>query len=330
MPYLIVATDPLHTDFSGEREELAAVRANLRIEKCQTEDDVAERCRDADALLVTYAPIGHRALAGLERCQIIVRTGVGYDSVDLMAATARGIMVCNVPEYCVSEVAEHTLALMLAWWRRIGELDAQVREQGWGLPHRPVHRLEGKTLGLLGLGRIGQAVALRARGFGLRLLVHDPYIGAEAGRAIGAELVDMEKLLSESDIITLHAPLVDATRGVMCRQAFRQMKPSALLVNTSRGGLVVADDLFEAIREGWIAGAALDVVEKEPLPSEHPLRTLPRVILTPHVGWYSEEAEPKLRRRAARLVAQALQGERPASLLNPEVLAASRWQKPPQ
>jgi len=327
MPCLVVATDPHHTDFSGELEELAPIGAELRIEKCQTEDDVVERCRDADALLVTYAPIGRRAIASLQRCRIIVRTGVGYDCVDVPAATARGIMVCNVPDYCVSEVAEHALALILAWWRRIGELDAQVRQQGWGLPCRPVHRLEGETLGLLGLGRIGQAVALRARGFGLRLVVHDPFLSAEAVRAVAAEPVSLERLLSESDIVSLHAPLLDTTRGMMCRRTFRQMKPTALLVNTSRGGLVVIDDLVGAIREGWIAGAALDVVEKEPLPGDHPLRALPRVLLTPHAGWYSEEAEPELRRRSARLVVQALRGERPASLLNPEALTDPHGQR---
>jgi D-3-phosphoglycerate dehydrogenase len=228
-------------------------------------------------------------------------------------------MVANVPDYCVSDLTEHTMALLLTWWRRILELDKQVRTEGWGRPVKPVYRLEGKTLGILGMGRMGQALAVRARGFGLKLLGYDPYIPPTAFAALGVESVGLENLLRASDIVTIHALLSAETRGIVCERTLRMMKPTAVIINTARGGLIVTDDLVRALKEGWIAGAALDVTEPEPLPLDHPIRTLPRVLLTPHAAWYSEDSEPELRRRAARTVVQALRGERPATLLNPEV-----------
>jgi D-3-phosphoglycerate dehydrogenase len=169
------------------------------------------------------------------------------------------------------------------------------------------------------MGRMGQALAVRARGFGLNLLGYDPYVPATVFGALGVESVGLEHLLRASDIVAIHSLLSAETRGMLCERTLRLMKPSALIVNTARGGLIRTDDLVRAIREGWIAGAALDVTDPEPLPPDHPLRTLPRVLLTPHAAWYSEEAEPELRRRAARTIVQALRGERPATLLNPEV-----------
>ncbi len=320
MGLLVMYTDLVHSDAGIEREELAKIGAELKVAQCRTEEEVAEACRDADGLLVTYCPVGRRAFPHLSRCRAVVRTGVGYDCVDLSAATEHRIMVCNVPDYCIEEVADHTLALILSWSRRIGELDAQVRRAGWGQPLKPVYRLAGRTLGILGLGRMGRAVAARAKGFGLTLRGYDPYLSQEAFAAAGVEPVSLDVLFRSADILTLHSPLSSETRGIIRMETLRQMKPTALLVNTSRGGLVVTDDLVRALQEGCIAGAALDVLEVEPLPLDHPIRTLPRVLLTPHAAWFSEQAEPELRRRSAQILAQALQGERPASLLNPEAL----------
>jgi D-3-phosphoglycerate dehydrogenase len=322
MGFLVIHTDPHHTDFRHEQAELDAIGATLRPLNVTSEAEVAAACRDADALLVTYAKIGKVALAGMPKLKIVVRTGVGYDSLDVPAATERKVMVANVPDYCISDLAEHTMALLLTWWRRTAELDQQVRTEGWGRPLKPVYRLEGKTLGILGMGRMGQAVAARARGFGLKLVGYDPYTPPAAFAAVAVEPVSLESLLRISDIVTIHALLSAETRGIICQQTLRQMKPTALIVNTARGGLIVTDDLVRALQEGWIAGAALDVTDPEPLPMGHPLRNLPRVLVTPHAAWYSEEAEPELRRRAARTIVEALRGERPASLLNPEVLAA--------
>ncbi|MFI5338653.1 MAG: C-terminal binding protein [Candidatus Methylomirabilales bacterium] len=320
MGFLVVATDPLHADFSGELEELAVIGAEFRAAQCRTEEDVAKVCRDADGIMATFSPVGRRALAGMPRCRIVVRTGVGYDTIDVAAATERRVMVANVPDYCISEVADHALALMLCLWRKVVELDAQVRAHGWTGMLRPVHRLEGRVLGIIGLGRIGRAVAVRARGFGCRRIACDPYAPADVFSALGVESVSLDVLARSADIITLHTPLTPETRGLMRKEILRQMKPSAILVNTSRGGVVTTQDLVQALREGWISGAGLDVFEAEPLPQDHPLRNLPRVLLTPHAAWYSVDSEEELRRRCARTVVQALRGEVPASLVNPEVL----------
>jgi D-3-phosphoglycerate dehydrogenase len=319
MGFLVIHTDPHHTDFRHEQAELDAIGATLRPLNVTTEAEVAAACRDADALLVTYAKIGKIALAGMPKLKIVVRTGVGYDSLDVPAATERKVMLANVPDYCISDLAEHTMALLLTWWRRTAELDQQVRTEGWGRPLRPVYRLEGKTLGILGMGRMGQAVAARARGFGLKLVGYDPYTPPAAFAAVGVEPVGLESLLRASDIVTIHSLLSAETRGIICQETLRQMKPTAVIVNTARGGLIVTDDLVRALKDGWIAGAALDVTDPEPLPMDHPIRKLPRVLVTPHAAWYSEEAEPELRRRAARTIVEALRGERPATLLNPEV-----------
>jgi len=319
MGFLVIHTDPHHTDFRHEQAELDAIGATLRPLNVTTEAEVAAACRDADALLVTYAKIGKIALAGMPKLKIVVRTGVGYDSLDVPAATERKVMLANVPDYCISDLAEHTMALLLTWWRRTAELDQQVRTEGWGRPLKPVYRLEGKTLGILGMGRMGQAVAARARGFGLKLVGYDPYTPPAAFAAVGVEPVGLESLLRASDIVTIHSLLSAETRGIICQKTLRQMKPTAVIVNTARGGLIVTDDLVRALKDGWIAGAALDVTDPEPLPLDHPIRTLPRVLVTPHAAWYSEEAEPELRRRAARTIVEALRGERPAALLNPEV-----------
>ncbi len=320
MGFLVIHTDPLHTDFGPEQEELAKVGAALRTLHCKTEEDVAASCRDADALLVTYVKVGRTALAGLPKVKVIVRTGVGYDSVDVAAATERKVLVCNVPDYCIVDVAEHTMALLLSLWRRIGELDQLVRTKGWGLPIKPVYRLEGKTLGLLGLGRMGQAVAARAKAFGVQLMAFDPYIPADVFATLGVRSGSLEEVLRTADIVSVHSFLSAETRGLICERTLRLMKPSAVLVNTARGGLVKTDDLARAVEAGWIAGAALDVVEVEPLPKDHPIRNLSRVLLTPHVAWYSEESEPELRRRSGAITAAMLRGDRVASILNPEAL----------
>ncbi len=320
MSYLVIHTDPLHTNFRHEREELAKIGAELRALHCKTEEEVAASCQDADALLVTYVKVGRTALAALPRLKVIVRTGVGYDSVDVTAATERKVVVANVPDYCISDVAEHTLALMLSVWRRIGELDQLVRTQGWGLPIKPVFRLEGKTVGLLGLGRMGQAVATRAKGFGVRLMAFDPYVPREVFASLGVQPATLEEVLRAADVLTIHSPLTAETRGLICERTLRLMKPSAVLVNTARGGLVKTEDLARGLKEGWVAGAALDVLDVEPLPRDHPMRGLPRVLITPHVAWYSEESDPELRRRTGSIAAAALRGERLPSILNPEVL----------
>jgi D-3-phosphoglycerate dehydrogenase len=316
----VVVTDAEYGDLRVEAAVLGE-RAELVRAHCRTGSEVLAVAADADGLLNQYCPLPAETIAGLGRCRVIARYGVGYDNVDVAAATRRGILVCNVPDYCADEVSDHTLALILCWARRVPWLDAAVRRGVWATRAAgEMRRLRGQTLGLVGFGRMARALAGKARALGLRLLAHDPQVPPEAVRAAGVEPVGLQELLSRADVVSLHVPLGPATRGLVGEAELRAMRPTALLVNTSRGAVVDERALVRALREGWIAGAALDVLEAEPIPPDHPLLRLPNVILTPHVAWYSEESEAELRRKAAENVLRALEGGRPAYAVNPEVL----------
>ena len=289
--------------------------------RCRDAEDLVAAGRDADGLLNQYCPIGAEAIAGLERCRVVSRYGVGYDTVDVAAATARGICVTNVPDYCVDEVSDHALALLLASARGVALLDHHVRNGTWDYKlGRPMFRLRGRVLGLLGFGRIPRALAGKAATLGLRILAHDPFLAAEDVRAGGAEPVALHDLVGTADFVSVHVPLQAATRGLIGEALLRRMKATAVLINTSRGPVVDEAALVRALRERRLAGAALDVLETEPPPPGHPLLGLPGVILTPHVAWYSEESEAELRRRAAESVRVVLEGRIPRHVVNPEAL----------
>jgi D-3-phosphoglycerate dehydrogenase len=258
----------------------------------------------------------------MERCRLISRHGVGYDTLDVQAATDHGIMVCNVTDYCSQEVADHTMALLLALARSLFQADREVRSGGWDVYAAcgANRRIEGQTLGLVGLGNIGKAVARRAAGFGLNLAVYDPFVPAEAIEALGGRKADLDALLQQADYISLHLPLSAATRHIINAEMLALMKPTAFLVNTSRGGLVDLAALRIALAEGRLAGAGLDVFEKEPPDRDDPLLQMPNVITSPHAGFYSEGSLFDLHSRQAQQVAAVLQGLRPANLLNPQVL----------
>jgi D-3-phosphoglycerate dehydrogenase len=217
----------------------------------------------------------------------------------------------NVPDYCWDEVADHTFALLLACARTIPALHQRVRQGyfGWAAVVRPLHRLRGQTLGIVGLGHIGRGVALRAQAFGLRVLANDPLVSEQQAAEVGAKLVGLDELLRASDYVTLHVPLNQHTYHFINERRLRQMKPSAVLINTCRGGVVDQAALVKALREGWIAGAGLDVFEEEPLPPDSPLRGLENVILTPHLAWYSEESLAELHRKAAQEIVRFFRGE---------------------
>ena len=318
----VVITDAEYADERIEADVLAAVPGGVTLIRAQCRDGhgLAEIAADADGLLSQYCPLGAEALAALARCRVIARYGVGYDSVDVPAATGRGICVCNVPDYCVNEVSDHALALLLAWARHVAALDRAVRGGAWDYRAvGPVVRLRGRTLGLVGFGRIARALASKAAALGLRILAHDPLVSAEAIRGGGAEPADtLDDLLSAADFVSLHVPLGEGTRGLIGEAALRRMRAGAVLINTARGALVDEPALARALGEGWIAGAALDVLTAEPPLPGHPLVGLPNVILTPHVAWYSEESEAELRWKAAQNVADVLTGRRPTYLVNPE------------
>jgi D-3-phosphoglycerate dehydrogenase / 2-oxoglutarate reductase len=321
MAYKVYETDGGAGTSDIEREELARANAELTVVPYTTETEVAQHLADADGLLIIYAHIGELALSHLPKLKVIVRTGIGLDPIDLEAATVHGVCVANVPDYCVPEVSDHALALILACGRKLFPLDRAVHEGTWDSIHtaKPLVRLEGQTVGIVGFGRIGRRLARLAKGVGFVVVAHDPFISPEQIAAAGTEPVTMDDLLARSDYVSLNCPLTAQTRHLMGSQQLRRMKPTAHLINTSRGGVVDEQALIEALREQRLAGAALDVLEKEPPASDSPLLAMPNVILTPHAAYYSELSYPELRRRSAQEVARVLAGFYPRSLANPGV-----------
>jgi D-3-phosphoglycerate dehydrogenase len=298
-------------DLSVERQALPAA---ARIETFTFRGDaeaLAAACRDADAVLTDYVPFRGAILDRLERCRVISVAATGWDCVDVAAAAARGIRVAAVGEYCTDEVADHTLALMLASERRLREYDRQVQaghDFRWN-EVRGLRRLAGLTLGIVGFGRIGQAVCRRARGFGLAVLAADPRVDAADVRRHGADPVGLDELLARSDIVTLHCNLEPGSRSLLDRRAFAKMKRKPLLINVARGALVVEADLAEALDQGLLRGAALDVLaDDSPDLGHHPLVGRDNVLLTPHVAFYSETALDDLRRISAANITAFLEG----------------------
>jgi len=283
-------------------------------------DEIIAAARDAEAILAGSMPrFPAEVIEALPHLRAIVRYGIGVDSIDVRAAAERGVQVANVPDYCIPEVATHTVVLILAAARRLLPGMQAAREGRWDVGAvRPLPECEAQTVGLVGLGRIGHGVASRLRPFGFRLLAADPIATAEAARAAGAELVPLEDLLGAADIVTLHLPLTAATRHLISREALARMRPGAWLVNTARGGLVDEGALLEALEAGRLAGAALDVLAQEPPAADHPLLRHPRVLVTPHVAWYSERAVVEMRRKAAEEVRRLLRGEPLLHPVSPE------------
>ncbi len=315
--FKVVVTDSVFPHLETERRLLAQVGAELVALQAHRDDELVEAVRDADALLVCFAPVTKRVVEAARRCKVIARYGIGVDNVDVATATARGIVVTNVPDYCVEEVSDHTLALLLACARRVVWLDRTVRAGRWDARDAvPVRRLSGQTLGLVGFGKIPRLVAQKAQALGLRVLAFDPYVDPSAMRKLGVEPAGFRSLLERSDYVSLHTPLTPQTEGLIDEAALRWMKPTAYLINTARGRIVDERALVIALERGWIAGAALDVLPTEPPPPDHPLRRLPNVVLTPHVAFYSEESLQELQRKAAEEVVRVLSGQSPRYPVN--------------
>jgi D-3-phosphoglycerate dehydrogenase len=314
---LVIITDCDHGTIAPEEAVLRAAGVEFRLHQAKSEDEVIAVAQPADAIILQYAPITARVLDGLPRCRVAVRYGVGVDTVDLTAATARGVIVANVPDYCMEEVSDHALAMSLALWRGVVFYDRAIRGGTWNAPaKKPMYRLRGKVMGLIGTGRIGGCLARKAAGVGMTVLAYDPYLTAWPE---GIRSVSLEDLLKESDIISLHLPLTPETRHLIGEATLRRVKPTALLVNTARGGLVNTDALCRALAEGRIGGAALDTLEAEPIPADSPLFTFPNVILSPHAAWYSEQSQADLKRKTAEAAIAVLRGQRPYSPVNPDV-----------
>ncbi|MEM2725944.1 MAG: C-terminal binding protein [Candidatus Bathyarchaeia archaeon] len=318
--FKVVITDSDYPSHEIEEEILSRVGADLVKFQCKTEDEVIECCSDADALLNQYAPITRRVIESLKRVRVIVRYGVGVDNVDVEAATERGIFVANVI-YDITDVADHAVGLILSLVRKIPLANQNVKEGMWDWKGiQPISRLKGKTVGIIGFGRIGRKVAQRLRGFEVKLIAYDPYVPADLFAEHGVEKVDFETLIEEADIITIHTALTSETRHLIGERELRSMKRDAILINTSRGSVIDERVLYKALKEGWISGAGLDVLEKEPPEKDNPLLKLDNVIVTPHMAWYSRESLDEIRRIAAEEVARVLSGQIPINLVNKDVL----------
>jgi D-3-phosphoglycerate dehydrogenase len=320
----VVLTDYVWESLDVETKTLDGV-ADLVALQTRKPDEFLPEAKDCDALLNTYAgPITAEVMARMPRCKIIARYGIGVDTIDLEAATAAGIIVTNNPTYCIEEVAEHTMALLLACARKVPLYDRLVRSRRWEVvPGKPMFRLVGRTLGLVGFGNIARAVATRAAAFGMRVLYVDPFVPAGQFPVAGDKR-DLAEVLRESDFVSLHPPLVAETRGMMNDAAFAQMKPTAFLINCSRGPIVDTAALVRALDAGRIAGCALDTTDPEPLPDPHPLRGRDNVIITPHAAWYSEQAMVGLQAGAPGEVRRVLTGQWPINVVNRAVKGRNR------
>ena len=287
------------------------------------EDEVIARTRDADALVTSASPVTRGVMGALEGLKVVVRTGVGYDVIDVKAATELGVIVVNVPDIWVREVANHALALLLAWNRKIVTLDRQVRAGVWtaGVPGDRTGALHGETVGIVGLGNIGSAFARRVAAFETRVIACDPYVDDARFAALGVERVSLQALAERSDYVSVHTLLNAETRHLIGEAFFRRMKPTALLINTSRGPVVDERALYQALVDKRLAGAALDVWEREPVAADNPLLTLDTVIATPHAAYFSSAAVAQVPRRCGEEVARVLTGQRPRNVVNPEVYA---------
>lgn len=316
----IAVSDSVFPNLEPAQQVLRRIGAELRMASAPTAEAILEVAREAEGLLVTYAKINAGMIGEMKRCRIISRFGIGVDNVDLAAATAAGIVVTKVPDYCIDEVSDHAMALLLAAVRKIPLANRQVHGGRWEMPAVvPIHRLRGSTLGLVGFGRIPQLVAPKAQAFGMKVVSYDPYIPAEVLKKAGVEGVDFPTLLKVSDYISIHSPLLPETKGLFGDEAFAQMKPTAYLVNTARGPIVDEAALARALDRGRLAGAALDVMAQEP-PKDSPLLGRENVILTPHTSFYSEESLVDLQTKAAEEVVRVLSGQPPRNPVNPEAL----------
>ena len=310
--FKVVISDQVFPTVDLEREMLAEIDAELIVASGEREDALA-KAADADAILNTYLPWDESAISRLRRCKIIARYGIGVDNIDLAAARQAGIVVTNVPDYSVEEVATHALALILAGLRKVKPADEAIRTGAWGVSEfRPIHRLSTLTVGLVGFGRIARRLAAPLQALGARVITHDPYL--RPSDELPA-LVGLDELLSTADVISLHVPLTPETRGLIDAEALGHMKQGAILVNTSRGPLVDLEALTEALRRGHIAAAGLDVFDHEPLDPNR-IEDVPNLVATPHIAFYSEEALEESQKKAATQVIKVLTGEEPDYQVN--------------
>ncbi len=317
----ILITDYAWCSLEPERKLLAEIGAELIVSETGDEAELLSFAPTVDGILTCWKPVRERVITAAEKCKIITRYGIGLDNIDVESATENGIIVTNVPTYCVDEVSDHAMALLLACARNISHFNIAVKSGIWEQNLGPqMYRLRGKTLGIVGFGNIAKAIITKAIAFGLNIAVYSPRALSEAIRQYGAEKVSFQELLKTSDFITIHAPLTPETHHMFSYEEFRAMKQTAYLINTSRGGIINTEALISALENGELAGAGLDVLEIEPPQSDEKLLKLDNVIITPHAAFISEESILELQITAATCVAQVLTGNLPETVINPSVL----------
>jgi D-3-phosphoglycerate dehydrogenase len=320
-PLRIVITDSDFNSIDIEQDIARANRIELALAHCRTEDEVIAAARDADGILVQYAPITGRVLSALPRLRAVGRYGVGVDTIDVPAATANRVAVCNVPDYGTEDVSDHAIALALSLARGVTHFDRRVRRGEHALaPVQPLHRFSTRVFGVVGLGLIGAATGRKAKALGYTVIGSDPMFQAGTTTDDGIRVTSFEELVATADVISLHVPLNAHTHHLVNASVLGRAKPGAVLVNTCRGGVVDTAALVEALTNGQLKAAGLDVFEEEPLPRTSPLLQLDNVTLTPHAAWYSEESYGELKRRTLENVLDACSGRIPRNILNPEVL----------
>ncbi len=337
MSYKIVITDLEHPTIAPELEVLAAIEARVERYDCRTEQEVIEAGVGADGLMVAFAPITAKVLESLPGCSIVARYGTGVEMIDVMAATERGVVVTNVPDFCMDEVADHTLALLLASARKIVYLDRAVRD-GWAASDgywrtttiaNPMYRLSKQSLGIIGLGRIGQRVARRAQAFGMRVIAApDEAVSPAQAAELNVSVVPLEEVFAQADYLSLHVPLTEKTYHLVDAERLALMKPTATIVNASRGPVIDQAALVQALQSGRLGGAALDVYEQEPLAPDDPLLEMENVVLCSHAAWYSVDAFHEMKVKTAQAIVDHFQGRVPRYVLNPAVLSSPQRREP--
>jgi D-3-phosphoglycerate dehydrogenase len=319
---IVAVSDSVFPNLDPARAVLTKIGAELRLAEAPTPEAIMKVAGDAEAVLVTYAKITAEMIRQMKNCRIISRFGIGVDNVDIAAATAQDIVVTKVPDYCIEEVSDHAMALLLGLARKIPASNKKVHSGKWDMREVvPIHRLRGRTLGLVGFGRIPQLLAPKAKAFGLNVVAFDPYIPADVLVRAGVRGVTFDELLKVSDYISVHSPLLPETQNLFDADVFKRMKPTAYLINTARGPIVNEAALAQALDAGQLAGAGLDVLAKEP-PVNSPLVRHEKVILTPHTSFYSEESLVELQTKAADEVARVLTQQPPRNPVNPEAFHA--------
>ena len=322
MTWKVLITDFVWPSIDPERKILEEGGAEVIVAPNSKEETLIELSRDVDAIMTCFANVSENVIRSASNCKVIGRFGVGVDNIDVGVATELGIAVTYVPDYCIDEVSDHVIAMLHTWNRKIATFDKSVKDSGWehlGLNMR-IMRLRNKTIGIVGFGRIGQAVAEKSKAFGLKIMVSDPVVSQSFAADKGCQLVDMDELLTKSDFVTLHAPLMESTINLIGKRELSLMKKDSFLINAARGQLINEKDLLEALKANTIGGAGLDVMTDNNPPIDHPFFSLENILITPHIAFFSQESTIELEERAAGEVVRAYQGVMPENLVNRDVL----------